>query len=83
MLTGMGVGAFAEGDTLFVDGMSLERRLLTGNLLKGGEYTTFHDHRMAMALTVASLGADGQVVLDDPLCVGKSFPDFFSIWEKA
>ena len=83
MLTKMGVSAFAEGDCLTVDGQTLESRILNGTLLKGGEYTSSHDHRMAMALTVASLGADGAVTIDDTACVAKSFPDFFDTWKKA
>ena len=45
-------------------------------LLKGGGYTSHHDHRMVMALKVASLGADGPIVIDDEACVQKSFPSF-------
>jgi 3-phosphoshikimate 1-carboxyvinyltransferase len=45
-------------------------------LLKGGNYKSHHDHRMVMALKVASLGADGPIVIDDEACVQKSFPSF-------
>ncbi|MBP5487839.1 MAG: 3-phosphoshikimate 1-carboxyvinyltransferase [Bacteroidales bacterium] len=76
----MGVGAHAEGDCLTIEGQTLESRLLKGNLLKGGNYSSFHDHRMAMALTVASLGADSPIVIDDTACVAKSFPAFYDIW---
>ena len=48
----------------------------TPGLLKGGQYTSHHDHRMVMALKVASLGADGPVIIDDEECVAKSFPSF-------
>ncbi|MBR5660950.1 MAG: type I 3-dehydroquinate dehydratase [Bacteroidales bacterium] len=82
-LTKMGVAAYAEGDLLTVEGHSLERRILNGTLLKGGEYTSFHDHRMAMALTVASLGADGPVIIDNTACVAKSFPAFFDTWRQG
>ena len=82
-LTKMGVSAYAEGDLLTVEGHSLESRILNGTLLKGGEYTSYHDHRMAMALTVASLGADGPVIIDDTDCVAKSFPGFFDTWKQA
>ena len=47
-------------------------------LLKGGQYTSHHDHRMVMALKVASLGADGPIIIDDEECVAKSFPLFES-----
>ena len=82
-LTKMGVSAYAEGDQLTIEGHSLESRILNGTLLKGGEYTSFHDHRMAMALTVASLGADGPIIIDDTDCVAKSFPAFFDIWRQG
>ena len=82
-LTKMGVSAYAEGDQLTIEGHSLESRILNGTLLKGGEYTSFHDHRMAMGLTVASLGADGPIIIDDTDCVAKSFPAFFDTWRQA
>ena len=82
-LAKMGVKAYAEGDLLTVEGHSLESRILNGTLLKGGEYTSYHDHRMAMALTVASLGADGPIKIDDTACVAKSFPGFFDTWKLA
>ena len=76
MLTQMGVSASASGDTLSITGESVESRLLNGHLLKGGEYTSSHDHRMAMALTVASWCADSPIIIDDTSCVAKSFPAF-------
>ncbi len=82
-LTKMGVKAYAEGDLLTVEGHSLESRILNGTLLRSGEYTSYHDHRMAMALTVASLGADGPIKIDDTACVAKSFPGFFDTWKQA
>ena len=76
MLTQMGVQAQIEGDELVVEGHTLAQRLLAGALLKGGAYTSHHDHRMVMALKVASLGADGPITIDDEACVAKSFPQF-------
>ena len=69
--------------TLSLTHVKYESRILNGTLLKGGEYTSFHDHRMAMALTVASLGADGPIIIDDTDCVAKSFPAFFDIWRQG
>jgi 3-phosphoshikimate 1-carboxyvinyltransferase len=83
MLEKMGVSAFAEDDALTVEGQSLESRCLTGNMLKGGEFTSSHDHRMAMALTVAAYGAATPIRIDDTQCVAKSFPAFYSTWESA
>ena len=40
------------------------------------------DHRLAMALTVASLFADGPVEIDDTDCIAKSFPEFLETLDK-
>lgn len=82
MLSQMGVAAWVEGDEMVIEGHSLAQRLLASagghsdGLLKGGDYTSHHDHRMVMALKVAALGADGPVIIDDEDCVAKSFPQF-------
>lgn len=98
MLTQMGVKACIEGDELIIEGHSLAQRLMNmaaagacpasgsvqgPGLLKGGEYTSHHDHRMVMALKVASLGADSPIVIDDLDCVGKSFPQFLEMFDAA
>ena len=82
MLTQMGVPVQVDEDEMTIEGMSLPQRLLTGNLLKGGRYTSHADHRMVMALKVAALGADGPVDLDDTACVAKSFPGFNDLFDK-
>lgn len=80
MLTQMGVEASAAGDILSITGESVESRLLNGHLLKGGEYTSSRDHRMAMALTVASWCADSPIQIDDTTCIAKSFPAFLDAY---
>ena len=76
MLQRMGVDASVEGDILVIEGETLASRSLGGRLIRGGQYTSRHDHRMVMALKVASLGSDGPIVIDDEECVAKSFPGF-------
>jgi len=83
MLSQMGVEVAIEGDEMVIEGHSLAQRLLAGNgLLKGGSYTSRHDHRMVMALKVASLGADSPVLIDDEACVAKSFPQFNELFNS-
>lgn len=77
MLSQMGVVASIEGDNMCIQGETLASRLLNGHLLKGGNYSSHGDHRMAMVLRIASIGADGPIVIDDTACVAKSFPGFF------
>ena len=76
MLTQMGVEVRIEGDEMVIEGQSLAQRILNNNLLKGGDYTSHHDHRMVLALNIAALGSDGDINIDDEDCVSKSFPDF-------
>ena len=94
MLTQMGVKTEIADDTLVVEGHSLAQRLLVAGteghksgkclgLLKGGSYTSHHDHRMVMALKVAALGADSPITIDDETCVAKSFPDFHETFQKV
>ena len=82
MLTKMGVNAKIAGDKLIVDGHSLARRSLTHALLRGGSFTSHHDHRMVMALRVAGIGADSPIEIDDAQCVAKSFPTFGELFGK-
>lgn len=82
MLVQLGVKARISGDKMIIEGHSLAQRCLTGHLLKGGNYTSSHDHRMVMALKVAELGADGPIVIDDIECVSKSFPTFMELFVK-
>jgi 3-phosphoshikimate 1-carboxyvinyltransferase len=83
MLTQMGVQARVEEDELIVEGHTLSERLLDGDELKGGAYTSHHDHRMVMALKVASLGADSPITIDDEDCVAKSFPQFNDLFARV
>jgi 3-phosphoshikimate 1-carboxyvinyltransferase len=82
MLTQMGVPVQVDEDEMTIDGMSLTQRILTGKLLKGGQFTSHGDHRMVMSLKVASLGADGPVDIDDTACVAKSFPGFNELFDR-
>lgn len=78
----MGVEARIEADELTVCGESLASRILNGRLVNGGEYESWHDHRMVMALKVASIAAKSPIVIDDEACVGKSFPEFLNLFTQ-
>ena len=67
-------------DTQSASGMTEGSSVLA--LLRGGSYTSRHDHRMVMALKVAALGTDSPVVIDDEACVAKSFPQFLELFKS-
>lgn len=78
----MGVDVSVEGDEMVIEGIGLSQRLASGRMLRGGSFTSFHDHRMVMALSIAALGASSPVVIDDTDCVSKSFPGFAELWRR-
>ena len=82
MLTQMGVPVSIVEDRMSITGMGLTQRVATGQLLRGGTYPSHADHRMVMALSVASLGASSPIVIDDVACVAKSFPDFNELFAR-
>jgi 3-phosphoshikimate 1-carboxyvinyltransferase len=51
--------------------------------LRGGRVASDGDHRIAMALAVAGLRADGPVTIDDPACIRTSFPEFEAILRRV
>ena len=51
--------------------------LVTGGEPKGAHVESHDDHRIAMAVAVAGLKAEGNVYIRDSQCVAKSYPMFF------
>jgi len=50
---------------------------ITGSQPQAGRVESHDDHRIAMALAIAALGATGRVYIRDSQCVAKSYPGFF------
>jgi 3-phosphoshikimate 1-carboxyvinyltransferase len=55
-----------------------DEMVVQGLAAQGGEIDCYADHRIAMSFAIAGLAIEG-VVIKDPDCVRKSFPDF---WQK-
>jgi 3-phosphoshikimate 1-carboxyvinyltransferase len=64
----MGIAVQVLGDTL----------VITGGKPAGAELDSHNDHRMAMSLAVAALGAEGVTSIDGAEAVSKSYPGFFT-----
>lgn len=52
------------------------------NSLHGAVVDSHNDHRVAMSLAMASLKCDGEIKILNAGCVSKSYPNFFSVFEK-
>jgi 3-phosphoshikimate 1-carboxyvinyltransferase len=49
--------------------------------LMGAQVYSYKDHRIAMALSIAALIAEGETVIKDADCVDISFPEFYHLLE--
>ncbi len=50
--------------------------------LHGGVIDSHNDHRVVMALAMASLRMDGELVIENAEAITKSFPNFFDVFES-
>jgi 3-phosphoshikimate 1-carboxyvinyltransferase len=57
--------------------------VIEGGQLHGGAVDSHGDHRIAMAFSVASLVADGEIAIDDCANVGTSFPGFVDLARES
>ncbi len=69
-LSKMGVHITPKEDGMIIEG---------GNPLNGAELETYHDHRIAMSLAIASLNATSPSTLKNAECVSISFPNFYDL----
>ncbi len=67
-LKSLGVDINATGDDIVIVGKPI---------LHGGKAMSFNDHRTVMAMAIAGLRTENDVIIDDIDCIKKSFPDFF------
>lgn len=67
-LNKLGADIKEEGDTLIIKGVSK---------LRGANVDSWNDHRIAMAMAVASIRCEGSVIIDGASSVDKSYPNFW------
>lgn len=69
------VGAIVE------EGADFLRVTPPAQLVPGAVIDTYDDHRMAMCFSLVALGGV-TVRINDPKCVGKTFPEYFSVLQS-
>lgn len=72
-LKSMGVDVTPTEDGMIIHG---------GNPVHGGTVSSYLDHRIAMAFSIAGLAVEGCTTILDSQCVDVSYPDFFQTLEK-
>lgn len=75
-----GLRAMGASVEEYPDGIQVAGRA-TGRL-RGATVDPCGDHRIAMALSIAALGAEGKTAIRDAACVGVSYPKFFESLEE-
>ncbi len=68
-LSKCGASITETADGMIIEGMSP---------LKGADFKTYGDHRMAMSLSILAQLCDGTSTIDDHSCVDISYPEFFN-----
>ncbi len=64
----MGLVVKLQDDLMIIEG---------GGKLNGANVVSHHDHRIAMALAVAALRAEGNTIIDEAGAIDKSYPAFY------
>lgn len=64
------------------DGLTIEGRPGFSAPLDTEQFSSHGDHRIAMSLALLELQG-GRLQLDDPACVSKSFPHFWTLWDSV
>lgn len=49
---------------------------------KGGEVDSHNDHRIVMALSIAATRAKGDIIINNPMAIEKSYPNFFEDYKN-
>ena len=60
-----------------------DEMIIHGGVVTGGTINSRNDHRIAMAAAVAGVGAGGNINIQGYECISKSYPDFFTDYQKT
>lgn len=74
MLSTLGVTTNYKNNVLEVTGVSSFK----GNLRLSSQ----NDHRIAMAIAIASIRAQGEIILEDADAINKSYPQFYEVFQS-
>lgn len=69
--TKVGVRIDLQGDEMIVHGIGQH------NISKEMTFSSHNDHRIAMAMSLFSIGAEEAIFIENPNAIDKSYPDFY------
>lgn len=68
----LGVKVLTTNDSIFIDASTRNQDIV--------DFDTYDDHRMAMCMSLIALDRD--IIINDPKCVNKTFPQYFEFLAK-
>jgi 3-phosphoshikimate 1-carboxyvinyltransferase len=74
-----GLGRMGAAVDEHADGLTIHG----GRRLRGAAVAAEGDHRIAMALAVAALAAEGETEIEDAACASVSFPEFYDLLARG
>ena len=72
-LTMLGADIKIDGDSLVINGVPK---------LNGGTVQSYNDHRIVMAMALASTFSNGEIIITNVDAISKSYPNFFDDFKK-
>lgn len=75
-LSRLGVTVREEADELWITGQTAVQSGVA-------RVSSYGDHRIVMAMTVAALSTGREIIIEGTEAVEKSYPDFFTSWEQT
>lgn len=77
-LTKLGININIEDNIMVIEGISGDSFNALHSTLSPVTTLSYHDHRIAMALALATILTKKEILIDDIDCLSKSFPGFLS-----
>ena len=54
-----------------------DKMIIEGGKVSGGTTDSNNDHRIAMALGIAAIGSNSEIIIQNSDCINKSYPNFY------
>lgn len=54
-----------------------DKMIIEGGKVSGGTTNSNNDHRIAMALGIAAIGSNSEIIIQNSDCINKSYPNFY------
>ncbi|MBS9780384.1 MAG: bifunctional prephenate dehydrogenase/3-phosphoshikimate 1-carboxyvinyltransferase [Moraxellaceae bacterium] len=82
-LTTLGIDCTVTEDGIIIEGKGQASDNNSTLIFTGGQIKSYHDHRIAMSFTIASLRASNTIIIEGTETINTSFPNFKQLANKV